>query len=125
MAAAMQSNRGYWASGVAPTSFSVSGTTVTDATGILNAAGISCTSAATPCTPAKLAAYDLQAWANNMNLQFPSYAATFACTNVVGAALNCTINVTWSERYVAINKTTAANAAAQTATQSYTLYVSP
>jgi type IV pilus assembly protein PilV len=78
------------------------------------------------CTPAQLAAYDLQTWAANMTAQFPSYAANFVCNSVAGAPVSCTITITWSEKYVALNRTTAAaSGATQTATQSYTLYVAP
>lgn len=130
LGAAMQGNKGYWAAGVAPASFSTQGSTVTDATGVLTQTIATCFSASVPttpvCTPAQLAAYDLQTWARNMAAQFPSYAANFACNSVAGAPVSCTITITWSEKYVALNRTTAAaSGAAQTATQSYTLYVAP
>ncbi|WHZ09778.1 MAG: Type IV fimbrial biogenesis protein PilV [Burkholderiaceae bacterium] len=135
LAAAMQGNTGYWAAGVAPAVFSTAGTTVTDASGVLNQTVTTCvaTSGSAPsspvCTPAQLAAYDVQAWAANMNALFPGYGANFACNNVAGAPVTCTITITWAEKYVALNRTTATGTAAsggqQTATQSYTLYVSP
>lgn len=133
LGAAMQGNKGYWAAGVAPTSFSTAGSTVTDGTGVLTQTVATCYSASAPaapvCTPAQLAAYDLQTWATNMAAQFPSYAANFTCNNVAGAPVSCIITITWSEKYVALNRTTATGSAAsggaQTATQSYTLYVAP
>ena len=131
MAAAMQGNKGYWAAGVAPNTFSTAGSAVTDGTGVLNATVATCASTTTPtapvCTPAQLAAFDLQSWATGMAGQFPSYAANFTCNNLAGAPVSCTINIIWSEKYVALNRTTATGSAAsggaQTATQSYTLYV--
>mgnify|MGYP001546703398 FL=1 len=130
LGAAMQGNKGYWAAGVAPVAFSTQGTTVTDATGVLTQAVPTCFSASAPalpvCTPAQLAAYDLQTWAANMTAQFPSYAANFVCNSVAGAPVSCTITITWSEKYVALNNTTAVTSGAvQNATQSYTLYVAP
>ena len=130
MAAAMQSNSAYWASGVAPTTFSTQGAIVTDQTGVLSQAGPDCNMAAAPaCSPAQLAAYDIQSWAKNLTLLLPTVNAGFRCTNLVGAPITCVITVNWSEKYVAINRTTAtgtaANGGTQTATQSYTLYVTP
>lgn len=144
MAAAMQGNRIYWASVVPatapsgtvalapPATFSVTGTTVTDGTGVLNQSVTTCigTNATTAvCTPAQLAAYDLQTWAQNMNALFPSYSANFVCSNTAAgstAPVSCTITITWNEKYVALNRTTASAAgAAQTGTQSFTLYVAP
>lgn len=133
LGAAMQGNKGYWAAGVAPATFSTAGSVVTDSTNVLTQTVTPCASATAPtapvCTPAQLAAYDLQTWAANMAAQFPSYAANFTCNNVAGAPVSCVITITWSEKYVALNRTTATGSAAsggaQTATQSYTLYVAP
>ncbi len=133
LGAAMQGNKGYWAAGVAPGAFSTAGAVVTDGTGVLSQTVTTCVSTTTPtapvCTPAQLAAYDLQSWATRMAAQFPSYTANFTCNNVAGAPVSCTINISWSEKYVALNRTTATGSAAsggaQTATQSYSLYVNP
>lgn len=130
MAAAMQSNSAYWASGVAPTAFSTQGAIVTDQTGVLNRIGPDCNTAVAPaCNPAQLAAYDIQAWAKSLTLLLPTVNAGFTCTNLVGAPITCVITVNWSEKYMAINRTTAtgtaANGGTQTATQSYSLYVTP
>ena len=131
LASAMQSNKAYWESGVAPTVFSTQGAVVTDnQTSVLSLVGPNCATAAAPaCTPAQLAAYDLQSWASNLTLLLPSATAAFTCTNVAGAQISCVITVSWAEKYVAINRTTATGAAAsggtQTATQSYSLYVAP
>ena len=144
LGAAMQGNRVYWA-GILPTnatastvalappaSFSVAGSVVTGgpAASTTNATCISTTlPASAQCTPTQLAAADLQAWATTMNSMFPGYAASFACANTAAgstAPISCTITITWNEKYVALNKTTAAAAGAvQTATQSFTLYVAP
>ena len=131
LAAAMQGNKAYWAAGVAPTAFSTQGAVVTDTqTGVLGVVGPNCSAASPPaCSPAQLAAYDVQSWATNLTLLLPTATATIACTNLAGTQISCAITVNWSEKYVAVNRTTATGTAAaggsQTATQSYTLYVAP
>lgn len=131
LASAMQSNKAYWASGVAPTAFSTQGAVVTDSqTGVLNRVGPNCATAPAPaCSPAQLAAYDVQSWASNITLLVPSAAGVFTCTQVVGSQISCVITVKWNEKYVAVNRSTAtgtaANGGTQTATQSYSLYVAP
>ena len=131
LASAMQSNKAYWASGVAPTAFSTQGAVVTDSqTNVLSLVGPNCATAPAPaCSPAQLAAYDVQSWASNLTLLLPSAAGAFTCTNVAGAQISCVITVRWSEKYVAVNRNTAtgsvANGGTQTATQSYSLYVAP
>ncbi|MEO7129210.1 MAG: type IV pilus modification protein PilV [Rhodoferax sp.] len=130
LGAAMQGNKGYWAAGVAPAAFSTQGTAVTDSTNVLNQVIATCFSATNPtlpvCTPAQLAAYDVQTWAKGMTAQFPSYTANFTCNSMAGAPVSCVITITWNEKYVALNRTTAAaSGATQAATQTYTLYVAP
>lgn len=122
LAAAMHGNPGYWAAGLAPASFSASSTSVTDAGHVLDQT-VDCT--AGTCTPAQLAADDVQTWARNLDAQFKGYAATVTCTNASGAPVNCTITLTWSEKVVAINRTTAAASAVQQSTQRYALHVQP
>jgi len=123
LAAAMHGNRSFWAAGLAPASFSVSGTTVTDGTGTLNHAPRDCR--ARLCSPAELAAYDIGAWAAEMNAHFPSYSATVNCSVQTTTPVACTVTTTWQESYLAYNQTTAARPARQTAKQSLTLHVQP
>ncbi|BEU74816.1 hypothetical protein MAFF211271_43710 (plasmid) [Ralstonia syzygii subsp. indonesiensis] len=122
LAAAMHANKGFWAAGLAPSTFTVSATTVTDASGTLNASVSGCSSA---CTPSLLAAYDVQAWASAMNAKFPSYSATVNCSTSVSTPVTCNVTVSWSEKYVAINSMTSASGVTSSATQSFTLYVEP
>jgi len=123
LAAAMHGNPAYWSSGGAPSAFTVSGTTVSDA--VLGAANpLDCTTVS--CTPPQLATYDTQTWAFNMNQQFPSYAATVNCTTTAGIPVSCNITVSWSEKYIGINRTTStAGGSTMTSQQTYTLYVQP
>ena len=123
LAAAMHGNRGFWAkAGDAPTNLSATGTTITDAAGILNATADCGPTASASCSPAQLAAYDFQAWVGNMNDRFPSYTATVQCT--AAAPVSCVINLSWAEKYVAVNRSTATGSS-QTATQQFSLYVEP
>jgi type IV pilus assembly protein PilV len=131
LVASMNGNRAYWASGLAPTVFSTQGATVKDAlTGKLSMVVPNCAVAAAPaCTPSQLAAYDLQQWAANMVQLVPSYAANFTCTDSAISQISCVITIVWSEKYVAVNRTTATGSATsggtQTAAQSFSLYVAP
>jgi type IV pilus assembly protein PilV len=118
LASFMHGNPGYWANG--PTSFTATGATITDATGVLTVTSPDCASAV--CTPAQLAAYDVHYWVDKFNGQFPSYTAAVNCA---GTSVTCNITLTWVENYIAINRSTAALTAGQTATQSFTLYVQP
>lgn len=120
LAAAMRANRAYWAAGIAPASFSAAGTSISDPSGVLDDP-VACANA--PCTPAQLAAHDVQHWVATLHGHFPSYAATVNCTAT--APVNCDIRLSWSEKQIALQSSGAASAAAQTATQRFTLHVLP
>jgi len=122
LAAAMRANRAYWAAGKAPASFSAAGTHISDPSGVLDDT-VAC--AATLCTPAQLAAHDVQHWVATINAHFPSYGATVNCPLAAGAPVNCDIHLSWSEKVVAAQHSGAASAAAQTSTQRFTLHVLP
>ncbi|MQQ99798.1 prepilin-type N-terminal cleavage/methylation domain-containing protein [Glaciimonas soli] len=127
LVSSMHVNTAYWAPSTAvvnASTFSAAGTTVTDPTGVLNAASSGC---ATQCTPAALAAYDVQTWVAGMNQQFPTYTANVNCTGNAAQPVSCQIYVTWVENQVAMNQTTAATApgGSATATQSFSVFVQP
>jgi type IV pilus assembly protein PilV len=122
LAAAMSANPRFWSSASAPASLRVHGGRVDDPGGALGATA-DCRRAS--CTPAQLAAYDLQAWAENLQVQFPSHDASVGCRAVPGRPPHCTIELSWTEKSVAINRSTARPAAEMTATQRYSLYVEP
>jgi type IV pilus assembly protein PilV len=125
LASMMHANPGYWASGTAPAVFSSVKTTITDPSGVLNATLTNGCDKNNMCAPAQLAAYDVQAWVNDMNNQFPTYTAKVNCTTDVAAAISCSIYVTWSEKTVAMNNTTNSGSTNQTSTQSFSVYVKP
>jgi len=127
--AAMHANRGFWGvANTAPATFSVSAKTATDSNKAFATAIAGCPkSGPTPCTPTELAAYDIQQWAIQMNANFPGYTAAGNCSTDTTLPVSCNITVTWNEKYIAVNSTTASAAAAgQPSTQqSYTVYVQP
>jgi type IV pilus assembly protein PilV len=148
LAAAMRANRGFWGSGLAPATITITGTVITQSGGGSLSTVVNCAyGAAAPCTPTNVAAYDLQQWANDVN-GAPSYSnpggspspislspalpfqvTTITCSQTVGVPVTCSIQITWSENTVAINAQ--GNNAATASTNSgfnlptYTLYVQP
>jgi type IV pilus assembly protein PilV len=133
LAASMSANRAYWAAQTAPTLTTVTGLAVASTDGTL-AAPKDCTktSGAVPCTPAGVAAYDVQSWAKGLQPLLTNDKASIACITL-NVPVNCTITLTWTENEVAINSQEAAAAAAALAAgtpaalqlPSYTLYVQP
>lgn len=124
LASSMRSNRAYWAVGAAPVPITITGTTISDATLAATATAANfCTPAGSaPCTPAQLAAFDLHRWATALNALLPNPTATISCPTVV-TPINCTIQVNWTEKMVAVNSQGAGGPAMQAPT--YVLYVEP
>ena len=122
LAAAMNANRAYWGSADAPAHVTMRGGEVSDPEGVLSAAA---TCLGSGCTPAQLAADDLQSWARTAQTQFPDHEASVSCSTAAAAPVHCVIEVSWSEKTVAINRSTAAAPAAMVSRQQYTLYVEP
>lgn len=120
LAAAMRANPAYWAAGKAPATFSAAGTRISDPSGVLDDP-VAC--ATTVCSPAQLAAHDVQNWVATINAHFPSYAATVNCSTTV--PVNCDIRLSWNEKQVAVQRSGAASTATQAATQRFTLHVLP
>ncbi|MES2739589.1 MAG: type IV pilus modification protein PilV [Pseudomonadota bacterium] len=122
LTAAMHGNRAFWATLAAPLVATASGTTIVNAT-LANDAGAACET--TSCTPAVLAAKDMQTWVRDLNQQFPSYSARVTCT---AAPVSCIIFLNWDEKQVAITSTTQAQADAVAATitkPSFSVHVKP
>ena len=126
---AMHANRTFWAGGLAPASFTTSGSTVTDASGLLSATVPSCKSSTVNspgnCTPAQLAGWDVQQWAANLTNLLPSATSSVACTTSTLTPLACTITVTWTERFVALTPNAVSASASTSGSRSYTMYVNP
>jgi type IV pilus assembly protein PilV len=132
LAALMRANRGYWGSttGAAPGfTLAQGGTSITD-TGGTNAMAttvtcVSTSSTTNVCTPSQLAYYDIrQVWLNNYTNQFPGGGATVACTVAANLPTTCDITLSWSEHYVAINRTSSSGTV-NAPTVSMVLHVQP
>jgi type IV pilus assembly protein PilV len=155
LAAAMHSNRQYWAGATPPatTTFNAGGAgqfLSTDAAlqAAANAAlpvGLNTPDAIQTCVGTanagaicggaagvvNLAAFDLARWAASLNALLPNPQSTISCAFVAGGAAppSCTIVVSWSERAVAMNQqevqAVAANGLSSIEQPSYLLYVEP
>ena len=82
------------------------------------------------CTSTQLAAYDLQSWATAMNQVMPNYTATITCNGFW--PVSCTIQITWTERVLALNNQEAkgqanalTNGKSSLQAPTYTLFVEP
>lgn len=124
LAAMMQANRAYWAAGTVPARVAMQGNAVT-ASGAGNplSAAANCRDGA--CSPAQLAAADLQGWATAMQARFPGYDAELNCVNMAAPPVNCSVTVSWSEKTIAMHRNTALGAQAQTSVQRFTLHIQP
>lgn len=122
LAAAMNANRAYWGSPAAPAEVRIRDGVVSGPGGVLSEPA-DCR--AERCTPAELAADDVQRWARTAHTQFPDHEAVISCGVDASRPRHCLIEVSWAEKTVAINRTTAAAPAAMTSRQQYTLYVEP
>jgi type IV pilus assembly protein PilV len=147
MAAAMHTNRDFWAN--VPAAVTIQGKSGcatlasaascidTDSTGKLAQAGADCTkSGDAPCNINELAAYDTQSWIASLSALLPNPAATINCDNTT-IPLTCLITIVWVESAVGLSaqqREAEATAAATVAgggkapgfeNNSYTLFVQP
>jgi type IV pilus assembly protein PilV len=122
LAASMHANRGYWSSPAVAASITIQGSTVTPAVAALP----DCIGAS--CTPASLAAYDLDEWTKAaLQVLPPDYQALITCTPGITPP-NCTIQIQWAEKSVALNtngKAGAVNEKLALNFPRYELYVEP
>ncbi|HYL01838.1 MAG TPA: prepilin-type N-terminal cleavage/methylation domain-containing protein [Steroidobacteraceae bacterium] len=140
LAAAMRTNRQYWvnttpantlvnplaAPVVQSTDAGLQAQASADFAGGLNAC-VGTSGGGSACTPLLLASYDLARWTAALQQLLPNPSATITCPPVLGAnPQTCTIQVTWTERAVAINQQEATVAGVgQFENPSYVLYVEP
>jgi type IV pilus assembly protein PilV len=140
LVAAMRANRSYWSSVTTPFTITVTGGTFVPSDVTLSTAGVNCQylGANAPCTPALVAAYDVQQWVRDLNAVLPNVRALVSCPTPTATTLplTCTIQTAWRESTVAINSQGAGNAVqttgatinangTATAGYLYTLYVEP
>lgn len=124
LAAAMHANPGYWQSGNAPgsTTISIIGGVVNINNTVLSQTATCFTAGSSSCGPDLLAAYDVQTWAAALQKLIPVYTATITCT-VSGFPVTCEIQMQWVENAVAGNAQQTNMAALQAPT--YVLFVQP
>lgn len=134
LVSAMRANRNYWSTVATPFTFSFTMVGSTATLGTVSDTALSTTSnvctfggATAPCTPAQLAAYDLNnatnGWIKGLGAVLPNPSGTISCpTPVVGAQLGCSIQITWVENTVSVNSQTQGNALAA---PTYTVFVVP
>lgn len=143
LAAAMHSNREYWANTpptsivvtsnlpaaptIVPTNDGGMGAIATADLGAFPVLPQNCIGSAVsgPVCPAlNLAAFDLAWWLTSLNSLLPNPGATIQCSNAAPAA--CTIQITWTESAVAMNSQEANSPGVQQfQTPTYTLSVEP
>jgi type IV pilus assembly protein PilV len=123
LASSMHANRGYWANGLAPPVVTITNAAISD----VNLAAVSnCASATGPaCTAATMAAYDLQTYAAQLSQSLPGSNPTTVINCPVLIPVNCTIQVSWNEKAVSINKQGLQSTTGTTFTPTYLLYVEP
>ena len=121
LADAMHSNRVFWASNTPVTNpaVTVAGATVTNSP---STAPATCA----PCSATDLASYDLKQWATALAALLPNDQATITC--YATTPVSYAVQITWSEKTVAINSQEQAqvsNANVDINNPTYTLYVEP
>jgi type IV pilus assembly protein PilV len=125
LAALMHANKAYWqvAAGSPVNCASFSCIFTKGSTTTMGTVPSACTFASPCVNPSDQAAYDVQQWMTNMYAQVPTYTATVGCNN---SPVTCEIKISWIEKQMGGNNTTAASAATTpTVTQTYFLYVQP
>lgn len=125
LVSAMQANRAYWASGSAK-GFTASSEKIE--TGGESLSNVSSDHCASTCSAQAMASTDVQVWLDNLKTHVPGFKqAAITIDNPTDGPVSCRIVVMWSEKTVAINKSTATSSMkegpAQTAQQSFTLHV--
>lgn len=128
IASAMHADRAYWSAATAPITTTFSGVTIAASTDGNLTTGVDCSVVGNqPCTPVRMAAYDLTTVAQSLQTILPNYLATISCTQATATTPTvCTITLTWTETAVASNAQGATGAATATfQTPTYVLYVEP
>jgi type IV pilus assembly protein PilV len=123
LAATMHANRGYWGTLTVPPLITLQGSTVTPAVG----PAFDCASVS--CSPASMAAYDLQQWTAAAVQVLPAdYVANIKCVFPTASPTNCSIQLSWVDKSVALNtngKAAANSTVSVVNVPKYELYVEP
>jgi type IV pilus assembly protein PilV len=133
LASTMQADRNYWGNVSSALTVSVSTSSPTSAITMTSSDSNfpttvpSCLYAGSyvPCTPIKMAAYDLNSWATDLQSVLPVSAASITCTALTTtppAPVSCQIQINWVEQNTLANTTETTTGMAS---PSYTLFVNP
>ncbi|MFI4867931.1 MAG: type IV pilus modification protein PilV [Steroidobacterales bacterium] len=129
IASAMHADRAYWSLGTAPVTTTIQAATISASTDGNLTSGVDCSVVANqPCTPVRMAAYDLTTVAQSLQSVLPNYLGTIGCTQATGTTPTvCTITLTWAESAAASNTQSVQQGATLAAIQkpAYVLYVEP
>jgi type IV pilus assembly protein PilV len=121
MAAAMSANEMYWQPNIplgstvaTATATTVSGSTVSSSDSSLNGSSAVCTYAGSgSCTPAAMAAYDLQKWGATLASVLPNGTGAINCVQATATkSATCQIVVYWVEKSLVQNQVAGASATA-------------
>lgn len=75
------------------------------------------------CSAANLAYDDVRTWAKSFGARFPTATASISCAGSATVPVSCDITLNWTERTVAINRSTAAGSSQNASTM--VLHVQP
>ena len=75
------------------------------------------------CSAANLAYDDMRTWAKSFGARFPAATGSISCTGSATVPVSCDITLNWTERTVAINRSTAAGPSQNASTM--VLHVQP
>lgn len=127
LANAIYANRAFWAKHTQAVSFQSTGATVSNPSSNIDTSKASCGS----CTPAQLAGLDIKAWVDSLNTALPGAKSDVSCPQTTNdTAHNCTIKISWTERFMDSGKTTTpasanAESVATSGDRSYFLHIEP
>lgn len=127
LASAMYSNRIFWANRTQALGFASENTTFTS---VSSAIPVTATLAdgcnAAECTPAQLAAADVNAWVHSIASALPGAKSDVSCPQVADdVAHNCLIRITWIEKFIDTSTSASTPATATSGERSYFLHVEP
>ena len=122
LAAAMYANRSFWASRGSAISFTSSGTSVSTVSSNIDTSKTSCSG----CTPAQLAGLEVSTWVTSLGNALPDAKSDVSCpASDSNTAHNCTIKISWNERFIESNKNASLASTATAGERSYFLHIEP
>lgn len=122
LAAAMYANRTFWATRSNAVAFTSNGAEVSVASGGIDTTKKTCA----PCSPAELAGLEVSTWVKSLSNALPDAKSDVSCPAVLeDSAHNCTIKISWAERFIESGKNAAEDSVATAGVRSYFLHIEP